>query len=139
MKKYKVVVNGKIYIVEIEEITGEASELNPVPVAAPVAAPATQPDINPAPQAQPINTEPTAPPVQPDSSSEVTVITCPMPGSIMQILTSAGARVKEGDVLLILEAMKMENEIMAPKDGVISQIPVTVGESVETGDVLIVM
>jgi biotin carboxyl carrier protein len=62
-----------------------------------------------------------------------------MPGTILKITVSVGDRVKEGDVLIILEAMKMENEIMAPNDGVISQISVAVGASVETGDVLIVM
>jgi glutaconyl-CoA decarboxylase len=133
MKMYKVKVNGKIYIVEIEEITGEVPQLNPE------AAPAAEPAMNPTPQIQPISMEPTAPPVPPDPTPDVTVVTCPMPGSIMEIQVSVGARVKEGDVLLILEAMKMENEIMAPKGGVISRIPVTVGESVETGDTLIVI
>jgi biotin carboxyl carrier protein len=62
-----------------------------------------------------------------------------MPGVILDIQTQVGANVKEGDVLLILEAMKMENEIMAPCDGVVSQISVTKGASVDTGDVLVVL
>jgi biotin carboxyl carrier protein len=66
-------------------------------------------------------------------------VTSPMPGTVLKINVAAGQAVKAGDTLLILEAMKMENEIPAPADGVISKVSVTVGASVNTGDVLIEM
>jgi biotin carboxyl carrier protein len=134
MKTYHVVVNGKPYIVDIEEIVGGAPQQSPAPAPAPV--PVAPQPTKPAPQPQP---QPAASPAPPSSAQGVTVITCPMPGTVLKIPVTVGARVKEGEVLLVLEAMKMENEIMAPNDGVISQIAVGVGASVGTGDVLVVM
>ncbi len=106
MKKYRVNVNGTVYEVELEEITGAAP-------AAPVAAPA--------PAAAPAGGE---------------KISSPMPGTILAVNVAAGDAVKKGDVLMILEAMKMENEIMAPCDGTVSSVAVTKGTAVESGTLL---
>ena len=110
MKKYRVNVNGTVYEVELEEITGAA------PAAAPVAAPAA-----PAPAAAPAGGE---------------KIAAPMPGTILSVNVAAGDAVKKGQVLVILEAMKMENEIMAPCDGTVTSVSVTKGAAVESGALL---
>ena len=110
MKKYKVTVNGTAYEVEIEDITG----------AAPAAAPAPAPVSAPAPAA-PAGGEP---------------INSPMPGNILAVNVAAGDAVKKGQVLMILEAMKMENEIMCPRDGKVLSVAVTKGSAVESGALL---
>lgn len=110
MKKYRVNVNGTVYEVELEEITGAA------PAAAPVAAPAA-----PAPAAAPAGGE---------------KIAAPMPGTILSVNVAAGDAVKKGQVLMILEAMKMENEIMAPCDGTVTSVAAVKGASVESGALL---
>ena len=107
MKKYKVNVNGTAYEVEIEEMTG-------APAAAPVAAPATAPVASGAGES----------------------ITSPMPGNILAVNVAAGDMVKKGQVLMILEAMKMENEIMAPRDGKVTAVAVAKGAAVESGALL---
>ena len=107
MKKYKVNVNGTAYEVEIEEMTG-------APAAAPVAAPAAAPVASGAGES----------------------ITSPMPGNILAVNVAAGDKVKKGQVLMILEAMKMENEIMAPRDGKVTAVAVTKGAAVESGALL---
>ncbi len=112
MKKYRVTVNGTAYEIELEELTGAA----PAPAAA---APA------PAPAA-----------AAPAGGEQVT---SPMPGTILDVKVSQGASVKKGDVLMILEAMKMENEIMSPKDGTVAQIVAAKGATVNTGDPLVVI
>lgn len=113
MRKFNVNVNGKIYVVEIEE-TGEAAPVVNAPAApaAPAAAPAAAPV-----QGGKVNVE------------------SPMPGTILDVKVAAGATVKAGDVLCILEAMKMENEIVAPQDGKVTSI-VAKGATVNTGDIL---
>lgn len=110
MKKYRVNVNGTVYEVELEEITGAAPA-----AAAPVAAPAA------APAAAPVGGE---------------KVCAPMPGTILSVNVSNGSAVKKGDVLMILEAMKMENEIMAPCDGTVTSVSVTKGAAVESGALL---
>ena len=112
MRKYNVNVNGTAYEVTVEEIQGGAAA--PAPVAAPAPAPA------PAPAAA--------------GSGEP--VSAPMPGTLLDVKVSAGQTVKSGDVLMILEAMKMENEIMAPKDGTVTSVSATKGASVQSGDVL---
>lgn len=113
MKKYRVTVNGTAYEIELEELTGAA----PAP-AAPAAAPA------PAPAAAPAGGE---------------QVTSPMPGTILDVKVAQGASVKKGDVLMILEAMKMENEIMCPCDGKVASIHASKGTAVESGTLLCVI
>ena len=116
MKAYKVNVNGNVYEITLE-IIDKADIKTP---AAPVAAPA--------PAAAP------AAPVAPAAGA--TTITAPMPGTILKVNVANGQAVKKGDVLMVLEAMKMENEIMAPADGTVSSVNVNAGASVEAGSVL---
>ena len=109
MKKYRVNVNGTVYEVELEEITGAA--------AAPAAAPA------------PVAAAP--------AGGEK--VTSPMPGTILAVNVQNGSSVKKGDILFVLEAMKMENEIMAPCDGTIASVNTTKGSAVESGALLCVI
>ncbi len=118
MKNYRITVNGTAYDVAVEELGGGA-----VPAAAPVAAPA------------PVAAAPAAAPASVGAEGAVKVA-APMPGKILAIKINAGQTVKKGDVIMILEAMKMENEITAPEDGTIAGINVAVGDSVESGDTL---
>ena len=121
MRKYRVTVNGTVYEVELEEITGAvpaaaSAAAAPAPAAAPAAAPA-----------------PAAP------AGEGEQITSPMPGTILAVNVTAGQSVKKGDVLMVLEAMKMESEIMCPRDGVVSSVQAAKGASVESGTLLCVL
>lgn len=128
-KSYKVTVNGTPYVVEIEELgAATVPTYSPVP-AAPAPAPAPV-------AAAPVAAPAPAPAVPAGGESGVT---SPMPGTILAVNVKAGDKVKAGDVLLILEAMKMENEIVAPQDGVVSRVAVTKGASVNTGDLLIAL
>ena len=115
--KYKVTLNGRTYEVEVE--AGKAMLLDEyeaiVPAAAPVAAPAA---------AAPVAGE---------------AVTAPMPGNILKVNVTAGQAVKEGDVLVVLEAMKMENEILAPKACTVKQVLVSKGATVDTGATLVVL
>ena len=120
MKKYNVNVNGKTYQIEIEEVENfdpkkaqtpsapAASAAAPAPAQAPAAAPAAGGNT----------------------------VSCPMPGTILDVRCSEGATGKKGDILFILEAMKMENEIMSPCDGTVRGVSVSMGASVDTGAVL---
>ena len=114
MKKYRVTVNGTAYEIELEELTG----------AAPAAAPAAATAPAPAAAAAPAGGE---------------QVTSPMPGTILSVNVAAGDAVKRGQVLMILEAMKMENEIMCPCDGKIVSVSVTKGATVESGTLLCVI
>jgi biotin carboxyl carrier protein len=132
--KYKVTLKNKVYEVEVEQgeamLVDEYDAVAPVPVAAPVAAaPAPVAAATPAPAAAPA----------PAAVAAGDAVKSPMPGNILKILVSQGQQVKEGDVLIILEAMKMENEIVATKSGSVAQILVTKGQVVETGSPLIVI
>ena len=128
MKNYTITVNGNVYEVTVEEgFTGAASAPKaaaPAPKAAPAAAPKT---AAPAPAAAP---------AAPAGAAGAVAVTAPMPGKILGVKASAGQAVKRGQVLLILEAMKMENEIVAPQDGTVATINVAVGDSVEPGATL---
>ena len=123
MKKYTITVNGTAYEVEVEEMGGVAA---PKAAAAPAAAPKAAPAAAPAPAAKPV-------------AAGAATISAPMPGKVLEVKVKAGDAVKAGDVLMILEAMKMQNEIMAPADGTISDVRVSAGQTVGTGDVMIVM
>ena len=108
MKKYRVIVNGVPYEAELEELTGAA----PAPAAAPPPAPAAAPAPVPAGGEQ---------------------VNAPMPGTILSVNVAVGDSVKRGQVLMILEAMKMENEIMCPRDGWVTAIQAAKGAAVESG------
>ena len=129
--KYKVTLNNRVYEVEVEQ--GEAMLVNEYELAAPaVAAPA-------APAAAPVAAA--APAAAPAAGALAAgeVVTSPMPGNILKINVAQGQHVSEGDVLIVLEAMKMENEISATKSGTVAQISVTKGAVVETGTPLVVI
>ena len=121
MKNYRITVNGTSYDVSVEELSGGAA-----PAAAPVAA---------APVAAPAPAAPAAPAPATGGAGSIKV-SSPMPGKILAVKANVGDSVKKGQVILILEAMKMENEVVAPEDGTIASIDVTVGASVESGDTL---
>ena len=127
--KYKVTLNNRVYEVEVEQ--GEAMLVNEYELAAPaVAAPAAP--------AAPVAAAPAAAPAA-GALAAGEVITSPMPGNILKINVTQGQKVNEGDVLIVLEAMKMENEISATKSGTVAQINVAKGAVVETGTPLVVI
>ena len=113
MKSYTITVNGNVYDVTVEE-NGSVS--------APAAAPRRA-----------------AAPAAPAGATGSVEITSPMPGKILDVKASAGQAVKKGEVVLLLEAMKMENEVVAPQDGTIATINVAAGDMVEAGNVLATM
>ena len=121
MKKYNVTVNGTAYEITLEVVDAADVKAAPAPAAAPVAAPA--------PAATPVAAAP--------AGGET--ITSPMPGTILAVNVQNGATVNKGDVLMVLEAMKMENEIIAPVSGTVASVNVQKGASVETGATLCVI
>jgi biotin carboxyl carrier protein len=127
MKKYNITVNGKTYEVEVEEING-GGQTQSAPAPKPQA---TQAAPTPAKKAQP------AQPTQPAPSAGAGDVTAPMPGTVLEVKVEEGQSVKAGDVVLILEAMKMENEITADTDGKVTKIYAPKGSSVNTGDPLV--
>ena len=135
--KYKVTLNNRTYEVEVEQ--GEAMLLDEYESFAPAVAAA--PAAAPVPVAAAPAAAAPAPAPAPAASSLVAgeVVKSPMPGNILKINVALGQKVKEGDVLIVLEAMKMENEIVAPKAGSVAQIAVSKGQVVETGSPLIVI
>lgn len=120
MKNYRITVNGTAYDVAVEELAAGAAPAPVVQVAAPVAAPAP---AAPAPAAK-------------STGAGSIKVASPMPGKILDVKTKVGDAVKKGQVLLILEAMKMENEVVAPEDGTVASVDVAVGAMVEAGDTL---
>ncbi len=147
MRKFIVQVNGVQYDVEIEEIGGaQAAPAAPIPAAAPAAtapAPAAaaapaQAAAAPAAPAAPAQSAPAAAPAQSAAGGVMggETINAPLPGTVLDIKVSAGQNVNKGDILFVLEAMKMENEILAAHDGVIASVNVEKGAAVNSGDVL---
>ncbi len=137
--KYVVTLNGKNYEVDVTETDAIVTGVTQVPVmvaaapavaAAPVAAPAEAPKAEEAPAAPSAPAAPTA---------SGTQVKAPMPGSILAVKASAGQAVKAGDVIVVLEAMKMENDIVAPCDGTVKEILVTKGSTVNTDDILAII
>lgn len=115
MKNYTITVNGNVYDVTVEENGASPS----APVSAPVSAP--------------------APKAQPQGNAGSTNLTAPMPGKVLRIDAGVGTQVKKGDTVMVFEAMKMENSVVAPEDGTIASINVQVGNEFESGDVLATM
>ena len=116
MKKYNITVNGTTYAVEVEDLGGAPA---PAPAAAPAPAPVAAPAAAPA--------------------GGAGSITAPMPGTVLDVKVTEGQAVNAGDTVLILEAMKMENEIAAPAAGTVDKIVAAKGASVNSGDVLITL
>ena len=134
MRKFQIVVNGNTYIVDVEELNAGQTY---APVTAAPAAPAPAAASAPAPvQAAPAPAAPAAKAALAAAPAGAETIKSPMPGTILDVKVSAGQAVKKGDVLMILEAMKMENEIMAPRDAVVASVNTTKGASVNSGDLL---
>lgn len=121
MKNYRITVNGVAYDVTVEEL--EQGSVVKAPVAPMSAAPASAKKA----------------PAKASGAEGAEKVNAPMPGKIVGVKVKAGNQVSKGDVLIILEAMKMENEICAPKDGVVATVNVAVGDTVEGGDVLVSM
>ncbi|MBR3760027.1 MAG: biotin/lipoyl-binding protein [Ruminococcus sp.] len=130
--KYKVTLNGKTYEVEVEHgkavLLDEYEALAPAPAAA-------------APAAAPVAAAPTAAPAPaaPVNLAAGETVAAPMPGNILRVEVNQGDTVKAGQLLVVLEAMKMENEIVAPKDGTIAQVVTSKGAVVDTGSPLIII
>jgi len=139
MRKFIITVNGKSYEVEVEEIKQDGAAVStPVATTSPVPAPAPAPQV--AAKAAPEAKKAEAPkPAGGPIPADAVVITAPMPGTILDVKVNVGDTVKKGQVLMILEAMKMENEIMSPSDGKVISIQTSKGSSVNAGDVLIAL
>ena len=121
MKTYNITVNGVTYTVEVEEVTSATA----------TTATAAQ-SVAPQKPAAPAATK-----AAPKASAGAVTVKAPMPGNIMKVNVKAGDRVKRGDVLVVLEAMKMENDVCAPQDGVVASVEVAQGATVETDAVLV--
>ncbi len=138
MRKFVVNVNGNNYEVEVEEVGG-------APVSQPVTASPAQPIAAPAPQAVPAPqaaapVTPAAPAAPVSTGTEGAVkITAPMPGTILDIRVKPGDSVNKGTIIIILEAMKMENEILSPQDATVSSVNVTKGQQVNSGDIMLTL
>ncbi|MGM0652557.1 MAG: biotin/lipoyl-containing protein [Bacillota bacterium] len=131
MKTFKVTVDGQSYTVQVEEVR-EPSSVSSGSVSDPVSQAKTAP-VTEKPQEKNIQAQPV-----PTGNTGASV-KAPMPGSILEVKVSAGEEVKEGDVLLVLEAMKMENELTASQAGTVSEVLVKKGDTVNSGDPLVVL
>lgn len=137
--KYNVTLNGKIYEVDVTESDAVVTGISQVPVGAVVTAPAPVAAAPAAPAAAPVAEAPAAPAAPAPVSAEGTQVKAPMPGTILAVKKNVGDAVKAGDVIVVLEAMKMENDIVAPCDGTIKSINAPKGTTVNTDDVLAVI
>ena len=124
MKTYNITVNGVTYVVSVEEVSGEAIATAPVAAA----------------KAAPVATAPKKASAAPKAGAAGSIaVKAPMPGNIIKVNVKAGDSVKRGDVLVVLEAMKMENDVCAPEDGVVASVEITQGATVETDAVLVTL
>ena len=135
MKNYTIYVNGTPYNVQVQE--GGTAPVAPVAPAAPVATAPAPAQVAPAPAAQ--EAAPAPAPAAPQGAAGGVKVDAPMPGNILNIKVAAGDTVKKGDVLVVLEAMKMENDIVAPQGGTVATVNVAKGDTVEAGQTLITM
>ena len=144
--KYVATINGKKYEVEVEKLeayksldrNGVAAPVAPVlPASAPVQRPAAPAPVAAAPAQAPASAAAPAPKAA--APAGATTVEAPMPGKILNIKVSEGQAVKFGEVVVIMEAMKMETEIVAPADGTVSKILVKAGDSVDTGAALVAL
>ncbi|HHY35759.1 MAG TPA: biotin/lipoyl-binding protein [Firmicutes bacterium] len=144
MRRFRIKVDDKVFEVEVEEILGgdvpsgnespsTGVRANPatLPPAQPVRVPVPRPSVPPAKKDVPVETARVSSPAGPG------VMKAPIPGSVSEVKVKPGEAVKRGQVLLLLEAMKMQNEIMAPSDGVVEEVYVSQGQTVNTGDPLL--
>ena len=131
MKNYTITVNGAVYQVSVEEGIRNAAPVAPVMAAPVAAAPVAAAPV----AAAPVAPAP-APAATPAGAQGSKQVSAPMPGKILAIKANVGQAVKRGDVILILEAMKMENEIVAPEAGTVASINTSVGDMVESGTLL---
>lgn len=129
MRKFMINVNGNSYEVEVDEVTTGSSSVQKTTAPA-VSTPVSKAAPAPAPKVEKKEVV---------VSAGQEVVEAPMPGNIWKIEVKEGDKVKAGDILLILEAMKMENEILAPRDGIVASINTTQGATVNTGDKLVVL
>lgn len=143
MKRYRITVNGKTFEVDVEETTSEkqtsAAPVVPTPVPS-APAPVTTPAV-PAPSAKPVVAKAPAPSTPtlkaaPAQSGAMTMKS-PLPGKILKVVATVGSSWKKGDTLLVIEAMKMENEILAPRDCTVEEVLVEANQAVKTGDALL--
>ncbi|MEN6550944.1 MAG: biotin/lipoyl-containing protein [Candidatus Cryosericum sp.] len=135
MKKFRIRVNDKVFDVEVEEVAGEvpavaAPASNPQPVAAPRA-----PAPTPTPVAVPKPVSPAPAPAAAPAGTEA--VKSPLPGKVLKVVATPGGTYKKGDTLVVIEAMKMENEILAPRDCTVEEVLVEANQTVKTGDVLL--
>lgn len=130
-RSFKVEVNGKVYVVEVEEIGGGRPKASPTPASTVPQPPANAP--------KPASTEPQMPSPKdaPVRSSGAGAVKAPLSGVVISVKRKAGESVKAGDVLVVLEAMKMENEVCAPVSGVVKTIAVSGRQNVAKGDLLV--
>lgn len=142
MKKYRITVNGKTFDVDVEEVGAQKSGHSPVsapgapapaPVVAPASVPARKAVTAQAPAVSPAAPRPAAP------AGGATAMKSPLPGKILKVMATPGSSWKKGDTLLIIEAMKMENEILAPRDCMVEEVAVESNQTVKTGDLLLTL
>lgn len=130
MKKFNITVNGTAYEVEVEEVKAGGSAPVARPAAPVAAAPAPAPAAAPAP----------APAARAAAAGAgETAVEAPMPGKVIKVVAAAGTAVKSGDVVIILEAMKMQNEICAPCDGTVKAVNVSAGQTVTAGQAMAII
>lgn len=130
MRKFKITVNGSTYDVAVEEMSATSTMSAPVPMAVSTPAPVSN--------VAPVNTTPAPVVKKSEIPANGTMLKAPMPGTILKIIAQSGMTVKKGDVVVVLEAMKMENDIVSPADGVIN-VSVRQGDNVNSGDAIAII